>query len=122
MTKNQKIKRIEVLVDEWKEKLLLADWHVHIVIMSKDNENGNCAEISPDYTYLNARLVIYPAFWIHDEYQEEYIVHELCHCHIQGLANIAQDLHDGKFVAPQTITHTVEKLTQRFTRCVLNNK
>ena len=122
MTKAQKKKLIKDLVDKWKGKLFLGDWHFHICLEDKDNEQGNCATINPCFTYMNATLCIFPSFWQYEEYAEEYIVHELVHCHIEGLASITKDLHDGRYHAPHSITHAVEKLTQRFTRCVLNGR
>lgn len=117
LTKEQLRHDAVVLVQRWCPKLYLDEWRVRVTFPKHQQkwERGitNC-DIHVDTTYLEARMRIYPSWFLApSEERELMIIHELCHIHTAELADAAHALLEGRLQTKEQVNHAHERLTQR---------
>lgn len=115
--------RIKRIVEKWRPRLFLGEWHISLSYPKEDVEargSGQClAEVSVNPVYMNAVISIYPAlFKKTNEVQEHAIVHELCHCLTQEVWELMDMQHRGAAVGEHFQRESVERLTQRIANAV----
>ena len=132
-TKNNKIapkQKAEVrgYIDKWRSILFLHQWDFQIKYFFESpdpEENGNttAASILMDPHYKFATLNIHPGFWDEtEEYREEIVVHEMCHCLVQPLVELVCDAMNGKQVTEREMNRWKESVTQHVTTAVYWSK
>lgn len=123
----KKRKEISSMINKWRGNLLLDEWYIDVSYIQDDLDNDDCAytnaDITADPVYLRAKIRLFPHFLEETlDVQERVILHELCHCHVQELWNIATKLKEGNLVHGGIISDIAERLTQRIANAVfLNN-
>lgn len=127
LSKAQKKKRIQSIIDKWKHRLLLSEWLIEFEISEDEGgENGNgstLAEVNVLFPYKKAYITIYKQFWsLAIDRQETSLCHELIHCHTQQLWDYCHDFANGRYHTPDDIRDAVESLTQRITLIASGDK
>lgn len=117
-TKTQR-KEIINYINKWRPKLFLHQWDFKISYHDNPQELGVKIEIQPEYK--NALINIHYDFLqdIRKGELEEMIVHELCHCIIQPIIEVAARASNGICVTQQEIDWHKEQVTQHITRSIL---
>ncbi len=110
---------IEAVLKEWRERLLLQEWHIDASLAEAlppdESSPGEClADISVDSVYLRAKMRIFPVWGQRDRpTREAALVHELCHCVTQPLRDLLNDARLGQAVRREEVRDRSETLTQR---------
>jgi len=102
-------------ISHWKPKLFLHEWDITAEFHTKDtSDNGATADCSPDPKYLRAVIRIFGSYWklTHKE-KQEFIVHELCHCHTEPLYLLIRELWCDRNVTQTNAKEVLEQTTQR---------
>lgn len=111
-------KEIRGYIQKWKNRLYLQDWLFETNYCHQDEDEA-AADIKMQVQYKSAVLRIQPKFWKEVEQQREMIiVHELCHCLVQPLVQLACEAGDGYAVSSREIDHWKESVTQHITNAV----
>lgn len=86
-----------------------------------DNPEEICAKIEMRTEYKNALISIHNDIFknLKKEELEEMIVHELCHCIIQPILEVAGRAANGVLVTEQELNWHKEQVTQHITRSIL---
>lgn len=119
LTRAQRRKRITALIEKWRQRLFLGEWHIDHEYKSCNGPDGHngwsaSAEIYVNYPYKQAKIITYDGFWSESsDNQCAIIAHELCHCHTEEAWSMIRDLHDGKLHTPDAARLAIETLTQR---------
>jgi len=115
-TEQQK-KKVSKWIRKWRGLLFLNMWNFDIVW--GDTIPG--LEITMQPEYKNALIEINIQNWNKmkdDKEREESILHELCHCVIQPLVNLACEGANGRQVSQAEMDWFKEDLTQHITRII----
>lgn len=118
-TEKQK-KEVSIYVKKWRLKLFLTDWHFTSVYPHElEAGDGSAASVKMQVEYKEACLKVNPLFWDEPKEKREMIIaHELCHCIVQPLVQLACDAGDGHAVSGREIDHWKEYVTQHITNAV----
>ena len=108
-------------IQKWQPRLYLHEWsfkttHFH----SADEEDKSSAAIIMKTEYKQANIKINPRFWEDTDPKERemIVLHELCHCIVQPLVQIAADAANGHGVSGREIDHWKESVTQHLTNSI----
>jgi len=114
-TKKQK-DEVQRNVKKWKRILYLQDWHFTFTFLH-ENEDEYAAKIVMNQSYRFATIVINPRFWDEKDksIREMAVCHELCHCIVKPVAQMAEDAANGHGVSQRELMHWVEYVTQHIT-------
>lgn len=108
-------KKVTSWVKKWQSKLYLYEWEFDL-IYPKEDEGPEYAKVQMLTQYKRAGITIQPKFFKEsDRAMEEIIVHELCHCIVQPLVQLAVDAAEGHGVSGREIDHWKESVTQHVT-------
>ena len=70
-------------------------------------------DIVYDFIYRTINIRIFPTFFLcSKEEQVKWLIHELCHCRTDDLADCAENLHNGSLVTMEQIRHAKENTTE----------
>lgn len=123
--KDKTFKELKLFFDKWKKRLFLQDWHFHVQQMPTDGgREGMLLSIDPDPVYLQARIFVYPHFYVAaaEGYDiESVVVHELLHCIQSETFFLMEDLAKHKVVTQEQRVAAIERMTQRLTRALLES-
>lgn len=111
-------KRIQKIIEKWRPKLFLGEWFIDIQYPNEDRPEVGVyeviAEINADVKYMKALISVYPCWTDKNPLNQEMaIVHELCHCITQEMADIAHGQMNGVHYPSHVCTDAWERLTQR---------
>lgn len=111
-------KEVTKIVEKWRRRLFLHEWFVDVSYAKEDircdGPGEVVASIESDPVYKNAEITIYPAWFTRSPKRRELaLVHELCHCHTQAVANNMHNMRNGTQVFDHDIRDHIEELTQR---------
>lgn len=111
MTKREVVEFISYM----RKRMYLNEWSISVNPDAPPDSDPGCnAYIVISGTYLNATIYIHPVFYTRTRgHQEDILTHELSHVYVDELAEKARDLYNGKFHSPDSIQHSVERVTQR---------
>jgi len=113
-TKKQK-QEVSGVIREWRNRLFLTDWVFQVSYLHEDADSA-AASIQMMTEYKSAELTIRPKLWKETEAMRKMIlVHELCHCIVQPLVQLACDAGNGCAVSAREIDHWKEAVTQHVT-------
>ncbi len=120
------IRELERLIKLWKAPMGLQEWELNAKAAPKDSdkEAGTIyAETNANWTYLNATITIYPAWWRKPAKQREAdVVHELAHCLTQQAWDTMQCLRQGRWYTKDDLREMIETLTCRITNVATRPK
>lgn len=126
MTKHKK--EITRLLEKWRNRLLLNEWHIDVVYPIADSNDGRegCSVLASNCVntaYISMQISIYPAFFNASKYtREKALVHELCHAITQPAWDVMGSLYNGVLTAPHQQIDIIETLTQRVANIALGAK
>lgn len=114
-------KEISGYLRKWQPKLFLHGWAFKTTYFH-ENEGEETAAVMMKTEYKTANIKINPRFWeLGKEEREEVIVHELCHCVVQPLVQLANDAGEGHAVSGREVDHWKESVTQHLTNIITRN-
>lgn len=104
-------KEVRKYVEKWRLILFLNQWRFDILYA--DEESECTAEIKMNGAYREAGIFIYDKYWKQTKEKREFsIVHELTHCVIQPLIEIACASAEGQALSIREIDWNKEQVTQ----------
>lgn len=116
-----KSQRKEVInhINKWRPKLFLHQWDFEVIYHNNPEEVCAKIEMKPEYknAYISIRNDVFKD--LDKEEIEEMIVHELCHCIIQPIIELAARAAGGISVTAQELDWHKEQVTQHITRSIL---
>ena len=119
LSEKQMSQELQKLMNKWRTRLFLQEWGFeHAYVSGASTQDGNdfdiAADIAVTFDYKTARIRTYDLFWQSPpEKREAMFVHELRHCHTQGVWDLMKGFLNGYFTTPQDIHSAIETLTQR---------
>lgn len=97
-------------INKWKNNLFLHQWDFEINYIENDKD---AIKIEMQTEYKQAVIFINKLFWEFSKDKREHIlVHELCHCIVQPLIEIACRAANGITLTQQEIDFHKESVTQ----------
>ena len=104
--------KIANLVAQYAELLALSDWDIDINVCAGDYK-ASC-EAEPEYH--KAVLCFHPERFALDDDEDihRHVIHELLHCHFQGLAGLAEELAGKDEFKREMVRYFHEELTTQF--------
>lgn len=115
--------RVANILTDWKYKLFITHWMIDFSFMNKSNPDDEgdsdvvLADIQPNSVYQHAMIRIFPAWFEETEQRQEIaLIHELCHCLVQDLADIMDKQAKGMMIPDHLRDESVERLTEAITR------
>lgn len=88
MARQRVPKRLKRLVEYWQPRLKLADWTIKVRVGTTKNDCAAENHSQPEY---KEALIEFNLDLVPEAELEDYVVHELSHCHVERLAQVALD-------------------------------
>lgn len=94
--------------------MFLGEWYIDVVYSKTETVDSPYAECKCSPMYLEATIIIYPAFWCQVRSRWEHvIVHELAHCTTGQVQRMLEDALNSRLHPAKEVDLHVEQLTQR---------
>lgn len=112
-TERQK-NEVRKLLKKWQPKLYLHQWNFNLVWSEDGGVQAARVDMQPEYKFC--ALTVFSGFWEHPkETREEMLIHELCHCLVQPLVELAVRSANGIALTQQDIDYHKEAVVQHIT-------
>jgi predicted SprT family Zn-dependent metalloprotease len=108
-------RQIVQLVQVWRARLHLEDWAIGVEVKRLTEERAHCRAM-PEY---KSATVAFDPRQVSLEELEGLVVHELMHCHVWGLAHVAETLAGANRRHQEWSRVEEEALVTRLERIVL---
>lgn len=118
-TKQQRAE-VSSYIQKWQPRLYLHEWAFKTTYYHEaEKEDESTAAILMNPQYKQADIKINPKFWDSDPREREMIlVHELCHCIVYPLVQLASDACNQQLITGREIDHWKESVTQHLTNAI----
>lgn len=108
---------VRARIKYWRHRLGLAHWAFEIQFgPDKDGGSAGC-EAEPEYRQAT---LSFDLSLIHRDHIDRFVVHELVHCFVWGLANVAQTMARGNPALEEWVRTEEERLTTELEYLVLS--
>lgn len=119
-------KFVENCVEHLRKNMFMEDWDFRYEQAEEDSKGPDAdstvaASINTSYMYKSACITIYPFFWskhLDDEDRAKTLVHELLHCLVDEITELARNSMSGKSVTREQLQIANERTTTNLTAIV----
>lgn len=116
-------KEVRGFISKWQPLLFLHQWDFSISF--HDNPDEKWLEITMQTVYKKADIAINVHSYFSEkdkEYRERMIVHELCHCLVQPMVEVACEAAGGRQVSQSEIDWHKESVTEHIATSIFYKK